>query len=258
MTYHFLFYTDKSDTSTTDNDEQQRSPVPNHTLLPQILEQQKLIDEELARARAEERKRILDVPSTSTGITSNGKNLMFRFNHLPDSDDDLSSSEVNGTGLNHNHNCTTSALTTDEETNFQNSSMNDDYVCSSRSNSRLSSSYQDEVSSSCTEDEGNSVRTINEHGVVYQRHQPQYNEVTPLKNNTKYISLPTPDSGVAGCSSGGSLQKSENKNGFSDMNGSSSNAAGTTSNTYNQTLRFIQKLSRVKKNHREFEESDSD
>lgn len=228
-------------------------------MLPQILEQQKLIDEELARKRAEERKRILDVPSTSTGITSNGKNIMFRFNHLPDSDDDLSSSEVNGIGLNHNHNnCPTSALTTDEETNFQNSSMNDDYVCSSRSNSRLSSSYQDEVSSSCSEDEGASVRTINEHRVVYQRPLQEQTEVTPMKNNTKYKNLPTPDSGVAGCSSGGSLQKSENKNGFSEMNGSSSNAAGTTSSNYNQTLRFIQKLSRVKKNYREFEESDSD
>lgn len=245
-------------------------------MLPQTLEQQKLIDEELARARAEERKRILDVPSTSTGITSNGKNYMFRFNHLPDSDDDLSSSEINGIGLNHNHNnCPTSALTTDEETNFQNSSMNDDYVCSSRSNSRLSSSFQDEVSSTCTEEEEdqqrernvserrsynhNSTRATNGHGPVYQRQQQEQIEVTPMKNNTNYINLLTPDSGIGGCSSNGSLQKSENKNGFSDMKGGSSNvAAGATSSGYNQSLRFIQKLSRVKKNHREFEETDSD
>lgn len=236
-------------------------------ILKPDLEQQKLIEEELARARAEERKRILDVPSTSTGITSNGKNVMFRFNHLPDSDDDLSSPEVNGIGLNHNHTNGSAPLTTDddEETNFQNSSMNDDYVCSSRSNSRLSSSYQDEVSSTENEEEEyqecNTISfnniTTNGHGSqMYMRQN--HEEMTPMKNHTKFINSPTPDSGIAtpGCSSSSSLQKSENKNGFAEMNGGTTSSGGGTYN--NQSLRFMQKLSRVKKNHREFEESDSD
>lgn len=233
--------------------------------LPKILEQHIQKEE---KAKAEERKRILDAPSTSTGITSNGKNIMFRINRLPDSDDELSTPEVNGfSNNNNNNNRYSKSLTSDDDDNIDeddnnhnNSSMNDDYVCSSRSNSRLSSSYQDEVSSTSSEEDftrqhetTEDLSNTNGIGIKVNKNGVSsiLDEITPIKANNSGSNAqgPTPDSGIVatpGCSSS-SLQKSENKNGFPEG----------THTGYSQ-IRFMQKLSRVKKNHREFEESDSD
>lgn len=195
---------------------------------------------------------------------------MFRINRIHDSDDSLSDLEngnrnhlgTNGihlnpttNGIHHRLSDTDSHhhygldLDTDGPDHCNNSSMNE-YVCSSPSNSRLSSFQEeedddddeddddeedDDESSLLSEDDGLDVESETE------------NAMTPIRN-VKTAPVPERDSGTASASNS-MLKNSGNERRLNLVNGPKTIDADE----------LLRKLNKVKKNYRvKFEESDSD
>lgn len=196
----------------------------------------------VAKIEAERRKLFLDVPSTSSGITSNGKGVLFRIHHkVDDSDDDefsdgpmvATATTTAATTMHSPHGLRGSFDTGDDLHLFNtNSYMNEPYLMSSPSNnSRFSSSFHDDdedtlTSVAASDNDDSDTKTA---------------EATPKKENGDGAV----DSGTASASS--SMLK------VATEGSRLKNGGGVDSKL------LLDKLNHVKSNYcKKFEDSDSD